>query len=384
MAVVTLTDAEVAVHDAMGTSALLRARALARAGMVGADQVRLRRAGSRGWSCDGAHQQDVRLVPDRGPDGSLDVTQAWCSCGSAMPCQHVAALFLADSGRDRQRQSRDRPRRARRDAGRIVGQPGGTPASARGGGVGANPADRVDRDRWREGPRPGRWPGRSRTGRSGGLGPAAGRAAVRAWTTGPVRACGSRSGWWRRVDPGAGCGPGCPGPRWPTRSTTCGVCLPAQVRLLREMLRPAHESTGPVGHGYGYGYGDKVLYLDDVESRRVWDLLLEAQESGLPLVMAGKKAETVRVHPDPVVARLVVRRDGEDLVVEPLLQSGRTDRRGTPAHSAAPPHGIAWFPADDGRWAAPGPAGRRSTGAVHPAGGRRARCGSPPPSRTGS
>lgn len=115
-----------------------------------------------------------------------------------------------------------------------------------------------------------------------------------------------------------------------------------QVRLLREM----HALPTVHGHGHGYGYGDKVLYLDDVLSRRVWDLLLEAQESGLPMVMVGKRSEPVRVHTDPAAARLVVRRDGEDLVAEPVLGTGgRTVGEHLPI--GAPPHGIAWFPAGD-------------------------------------
>jgi hypothetical protein len=334
MAVVTLSSVEQAVRDAVGTSALLRARALARAGMVG--PIRSDPSGRiHGLVLDGVHSQEVRLVPQRRPDGNLDATQAWCSCEAAMPCQHVAAVLLADS---------------QAQTARWAGVPGkasgATPAppvvaaweqtlqtvlTARGGGkdLAGSAAGSL------RGPVAAVDSGRARVGLQfevvDGAGAGAGsglRVAVR------LVAPGKSGGWVRS------------GVSWVSLAYPdyhLGGVPTAQVRLLQEMHTLFTGQASRPGYGYGYGYGDKVLYLDDVVSRRVWDLLLEAQESGLPLVMAGKKAETVRVHPDPVVARLAVRRDGADLLVEPLLQSG-SRIVGEHLPVGAPVHGIAWFP----------------------------------------
>ena len=334
MAVVTLTDVEVAVQDAVGTSALLQGRALARAGKV--DSIRSDPEGRiRGRVLEGSREQDVRLFPLRGPDGSLDVREAWCSCGAEMPCRHAAALFLADA------EAGTTERTGPPDRG-----PGG--ASAR---PGVQPWERALRAALTE---PGASKNRSgsvaRSGRGTGTSPDPGRPPIALQfevADGPgadmrvaVRLVASgRSGGWVRS-----------GVSWTSLAHAEYYLrhVPAgQVRLLREMqtLATGHGHGHDRGYGYGYGYRspDKVLYLDDVVSRRVWDLLLEAQESGLPMVMAGRRAEPVRVHSEPAAARLVVRRDGEDLVAEPMLQTGGWVV-GAHLPIGAPPHGIAWFP----------------------------------------
>src|SRR6185312_8952585 len=49
-------------------------------------------------------------------------------------------------------------------------------------------------------------------------------------------------------------------------------------RLLREILA-LYTSEGAY-----YSYGNSVPYLDEAPSRRIWDLLAEAEEIGMPLV----------------------------------------------------------------------------------------------------
>ena len=58
------------------------------------------------------------------------------------------------------------------------------------------------------------------------------------------------------------------------------------VDLLLELLSLADgEERNPYGYGY-YGSGQRVVHLDEFRSRRVWDVLAEAQEAGLPLVQS--------------------------------------------------------------------------------------------------
>ena len=83
MAFVTLSKVELAVRDVVGTSALLRARALARAGMVastGTDSA----GRIYGRVRDGADEQDVHVLPSR-RTGGLDTRQPGAVAGPRCP-----------------------------------------------------------------------------------------------------------------------------------------------------------------------------------------------------------------------------------------------------------------------------------------------------------
>jgi superfamily II DNA or RNA helicase len=108
-----------------------------------------------------------------------------------------------------------------------------------------------------------------------------------------------------------------------------------------------------------YGYGDEAVALEAIASRRVWDLLAEAIDHQLPLVVAGRGASPVDLRQDPVEVVLDVRDDGAGLVVAPVL----TDADGPirPASGVmigSPPHGIAW-------WDGPVPPGTSGAGPLH-------------------
>lgn len=112
-------------------------------------------------------------------------------------------------------------------------------------------------------------------------------------------------------------------------------------RLLGEIVRLAHSGTDP--YGYYYGGQRQTIFLDDFESRRIWDLLAEADEAGLPVVQAGKQSGPVVLGHRP--ARLSVRVDRTDgeLVLQPTLSvDGVPIRAEHLVLVGDPAHGVAW------------------------------------------
>jgi superfamily II DNA or RNA helicase len=95
---------------------------------------------------------------------------------------------------------------------------------------------------------------------------------------------------------------------------------------------------------YYYGYGKQALHLDEIATRRIWDLLAEAEEIGLPLVQAGKAARPVTVSRTP--ARVSVRavRADDALVLAPeLLVEGTPVAPESSILVGQPAHGVAWW-----------------------------------------
>jgi len=118
---------------------------------------------------------------------------------------------------------------------------------------------------------------------------------------------------------------------------------PEVLPLLRELraLSTVGESRA---YGYGFGTGSEVLWLEDVTSRRVWDLLAEARDTGLPLVSAGKEARSVQLAGQPAEVVVDLTREGRGLVVAPELRCG--DESIDPARVVwigSPTHGVAWL-----------------------------------------
>ncbi|MET0495033.1 MAG: DEAD/DEAH box helicase [Actinoplanes sp.] len=115
-----------------------------------------------------------------------------------------------------------------------------------------------------------------------------------------------------------------------------------RVHLLRELflLAESHEHS-PFHY---YGSGPRAVYLDTFRSRRVWDLLAETQDIGLPLVQSGKAAASVTVAAEP--ARLSVRADRaeSDLRLRPVLTDGAdVIDTATAVIIGRPAHGVAWW-----------------------------------------
>ncbi len=117
----------------------------------------------------------------------------------------------------------------------------------------------------------------------------------------------------------------------------------AALPLLREM-RALSTVGDSRSYGYGYGTGAEVLWLEDVASRRVWDLLAEAREIGLPLVVAGKDARAVELAGRAAEVVVDLTREGHGLVVAPELRCGAEviDAERV-VWIGSPPHGIGWW-----------------------------------------
>ena len=112
-------------------------------------------------------------------------------------------------------------------------------------------------------------------------------------------------------------------------------------RLLGEILALSNSGTSSLY--YGYGQQQQLVFLDAFASRRIWDLLAEARDAGLPLVQAGRAAGPVLVGRPVRMSMNADRVDG-DLVLTPTLVS-------EDARIAAdctlligePSHGLAWW-----------------------------------------
>jgi superfamily II DNA or RNA helicase len=129
-----------------------------------------------------------------------------------------------------------------------------------------------------------------------------------------------------------------------------------QVRLLREIF-----SLYSSAHGF-YAYGQGTPYLEAAPSRRIWDLLAEAQELGIPLVQHGKGDPPVTLHATPARAGLVVGRGPGGLDVTPQIVApqgaahGRQDEQldlGSALLLGDPVHGVAWWQGNGGLQVAP-------------------------------
>lgn len=110
------------------------------------------------------------------------------------------------------------------------------------------------------------------------------------------------------------------------------------LALLRE-LRALHS----LGSTYSY---DDAVWLESIQSRRLWDLLHQAGEIGVPIVQSGRDAGPVELLAARVEAALDLRRDGAGLVALPQLVAGDLEVSGRQLWIGTPAHGIAW-------WAAP-------------------------------
>ncbi|MDG4767584.1 DEAD/DEAH box helicase [Solwaraspora sp. WMMD406] len=95
---------------------------------------------------------------------------------------------------------------------------------------------------------------------------------------------------------------------------------------------------------YGYYSPPAMIFLDEFESRRIWDLLAEADDAGLPLVQPGKYGRPVIVGRQPARLSVQVDRVDDDLIVQPVLLAD-----GVPVGTefsvlvGRPAHGIAWW-----------------------------------------
>jgi superfamily II DNA or RNA helicase len=112
------------------------------------------------------------------------------------------------------------------------------------------------------------------------------------------------------------------------------------VALIKEL----HALSRVQVSRYYSRYSDDGVWLDSISSRRVWDLLAEAEVLGLPLVGAGKPPHPVTLYAERAEARMDVTRAPAGIEVRPRVLVGDIE---VPTSSAllmgSPAHGIAWW-----------------------------------------
>ncbi|MDJ0339758.1 DEAD/DEAH box helicase [Cryobacterium sp. PH31-O1] len=122
---------------------------------------------------------------------------------------------------------------------------------------------------------------------------------------------------------------------WDNLSWTPGTYNRAHRKILNALY-----ALSATGQRY-YSYTDHWLYLDNFENKALWDLLHEAQLSGLPMVCATDAQNPVLLSPTPAALEVDIRRDDEGLQLTPLLLLNERLHRGAefgflgdPAHGA--------------------------------------------------
>ena len=115
----------------------------------------------------------------------------------------------------------------------------------------------------------------------------------------------------------------------------CARLRPDQLAVLRE-IQTFDASTG----SHQFSTASRPIDLVTFRSRRLWDLLADAQTTGIPLVQAGQRAGSVVLHRDGVGIAVDATRDGADVVLTPTF--------GGQAFSVEhvllgdPVHGVCW------------------------------------------
>ncbi|WP_204033008.1 DEAD/DEAH box helicase [Micromonospora qiuiae] len=328
MAKLALTEAEAALYEIVGTGTFVRARQHLEAG----DLVKVRWDGAAGrGECGLAGRRDnsVTAAVTTDADGRITAMDGSCTCGQA-ECAHPTALILAalpDAGRP--------------DAGRpAVASP--APPRVR----------KAAKQEWEKAlsklvrdvtvPSVAPDPEPVGVGLQFEVVPSSSdadgfRVALRPVVPG-------RTGWIRT------------GISWSSLSYA-NIGRSKRVerhrRLLSEIVRLAAPAHDP--YGYYYGGHRQAVFLDEFESRRIWDLLIEADEAGLALVQPGKNPAPVVISRMPARLSLRVDRAEDELVLEPALSADGTPIRAAQlAFVGQPAHGVAWWGEPDAATPRPG------------------------------
>jgi len=305
-----ITEAEAVVHRLVGTAAFLRGREHVHRGDV--MQLQWHPQGRRAFGQvggDGGSYSAIATLAEA-PDGSVTALRSTCTCASGSGCPHAVALLLAAMPAADERPGAPAP--WERCLAPLVG--GGPPTQAR------EPAE-VGLQFELMADLPARPPAGAGT-------PSSFRIGLRPVLPG-------RNGGWVRT-----------GISWSnlgyarySRSATHA----RHVRLLGEIL---HLASGSFSGYYGYdGYHSQpTLFLETVSSRRIWDLLAEARELGLPLVQAGSRATPVVLHAGSARPSLQVARAASGLDLEPRIEvDGTQVVLASSLLLGEPAHGIAWW-----------------------------------------
>ena len=323
MATLQLTDTEEHVRSRVGTTVFLQARHLVEGDRVARFSGGLATGQILGQVHDGdGGPRSTLAMVDADLDGTVKALATACTCVAASPCRHGVAVLLAALKAHR------------------------TIAEAPAEGLDVEPAPVVLSSRWER------------------------RLAVLTAPTGPTAAAVSRLAVakvglqfelvnaagraaapmvdevrlaMRPVVPGAK-GWVRSGITWSTLSyqrygageqQRRHLQLLSEIQVLQDLFddRPTY-----------YRPGTKVLYLDAFPSRRIWDLLAEATEAGLPLVYADRLSSPVRLCSEPARVTVEVSAASGALILDPTLAAGpHRVPLGSSIPIGNPSHGIAWW-----------------------------------------
>ncbi len=120
---------------------------------------------------------------------------------------------------------------------------------------------------------------------------------------------------------------------------------PEHLTVLTELLALSRVASGRSA----YSSSAETVWLQDIKSRRLWDLLLEARDLELPLIHSGRQAGPVDLRVGPASVTLDATRGDGGLELRPRVGIDDGD---VPLASSlligSPAHGIAWWdgPAD--------------------------------------
>jgi superfamily II DNA or RNA helicase len=314
LAQLTLTPFETSLHRLVRTAALLQGKQHVLRGQVSGLQWQPARGVAIGRVDAGQVGQErqyiatATLVTDR--DGEARALQGTCTCESGPGCSHVVALLLAACSGDVEELDVEAP----------VAAPGPGPSyweSALAGPVRAQYVEPTATA--------------AEVGLQFELSSGGGRPGGPAYRIALRPVIPGRNGSWVRT-----------GISWDRLGYPSSSRSPARaghVQLLREILLLGSDSSSAY-----YGYQQTTLYLDSFPSRRIWDLLAEAQERGLPLVQYGRQPAPVIVHTEPAGLRVRVDRTLDGLDLAPSVTMAGADVRLDAAQLLGDPvHGIAWW-----------------------------------------
>ena len=321
MASVVITPAEASVRQAVGTEVFLRGRERVKRGEVLEVQWHQQSGRAFGQVGDGELVHSAIATVEADSSGAVTSVRSSCTCSSSSGCLHAVALLLAAMAEDGLGKAPVAPPAAwERVLDRVVR--GGESERA------AEPAEVALQFELLVPPAGGRAAGR-----------APGRAPIRIGLRPVVP---GRSGWVRT------------GISWSSLGYSRYVGSSAHARhlgLLEDILMLERDGTNRY-----YGAHSQAVYLDSMPSRRIWDLLAEARELGLPLVQADRQATPVLLAAEPARVSVRVGRSasGLDLDARLAVDGPAGSARGAseiPLDSALllgePAHGVAWWRRSD-------------------------------------
>jgi hypothetical protein len=333
-----LTEQEAGVYHAVGPSVFLRARSCLARGEV----IDVRRDPASGRvSCRLAGGLSGAVLASVATDAGGVVTDVdgLCSCSEHPSCGHpVAAVLVTLDGTDL---TADRPDVTADRPDPPSPQPTATHPQAVGRRKTGRPPERARATGWE----------------------AALSALVDAPAVPPARRGGDLAGIALQFELGAVTAPAGAAPSW---RITLRPVVPGRTGWIRggvswsslDYLQYGHHDVderhllllneilalSTAGQPRYYSSYQQQVHLDGFASRRIWDLLAEAHELGLPLVQAGKSTGPVVATATPVRVSLRADRPDADLVLRPTLLADDTPVAPDCALLVGQPaHGVAWW-----------------------------------------